>query len=63
MMTINIKELSAKMNEASDRAVRLGLHTAEGSAAASQYATYRQQLTSAKKADRYAKQVAKQSTK
>ena len=62
-MTTTIKELSAKMNEASDRAVLLGLHTAEGSAAADQYSAYRQQLTTAKKADRYAKQVAKQSTK
>ena len=62
-MTITIKELSAKMNKARDRAVLLGLHTAEGSAAADQYSAYRQQLTTREREARYAKRVAKQSTK
>ena len=62
-MTTTIKELNSKMNEARDQAVLLGLHTAEGSTAADQYSAYRQQLTTAQKTDRYAKQVAKQSTK
>ena len=62
-MTTEIKELSAKMNDASDQAVRLGLHTIEGGKAADQYIIYRQQLTKARRADLYAKRVAKQSTK
>ena len=62
-MTTTIKELNRKLNEARDRAILLGLHTAEGSAAADEYLAYRQQLTTRERAARYAKQVAKQSTK
>ena len=62
-MTSTIKELNRKMNEACDTAILLGLDTAEGSAKADQYIAYRQQLTTREREARYAKRVAKQSTK
>jgi len=62
-MTTTTKGLNSKMNEALAQAILLGLDTAEGSAKADQYIAYRQQLTTREREARYAKRVAKQSTK
>ena len=62
-MNTTIEELSVSVVEARYRAVHLGLHTPEGNKAADEYAALFQQLAEARRADRYAKRVAKQASK